>query len=224
MTTATSKNLICATFHHLSLSSTCWNPWYLITLIYPQCGFRGLSATRTRQKVCSQLRESLLEVFTLLCARSQGPGHEEATRPAGVRARDAENQPAPVRVLQPHLRAGGREHHCDHGGAGDDPRPGGPGWWGPSNGTAGWDPWCMSTRSSLWSVFMGQNLPVFVFSSLPPPASSLFQKETEGSVHSKDLSSTPCPMAHKRYAAFVRTTAILRYFMRSDLKHFQVDL
>lgn len=32
---------------------------------------------------------------------------------------------------------------------------------------------------------MDQNLPAFVFSSLAPPASSLFQKEKGGSVHSR---------------------------------------
>lgn len=83
-----------------------------------------------------------------LCCVFQGPGLKEAAWAAGVRAWDAEDQPAPVRFLQPHLRAGGWEHHRYHGRAWDDPRPGGHGWWGPSNGTAGWDPWCMSTHSS----------------------------------------------------------------------------
>lgn len=64
---------------------------------------------------------------------------------------------------------------------------------------------------------MDWNLPIFVFSSLPPPSILSFLKGE--SVHSKDFNSILCPVAQKRKTAVVKTTAIKRYFMRSDLKH-----
>lgn len=51
----------------------------------------------------------------MVCLDVQGPRLEEAARAAGVRARDAEDQPTHVGLLQPVLRAGGREHNRHHG-------------------------------------------------------------------------------------------------------------
>lgn len=87
--------------------------------------------------------------ISVVCLCFKGSGLKEAARAASVRARDAEDHPAPVGFLQPHLRAGRWKHHRDHGGARDDPHPGERGGRGPSHGPASRNPRSMSSRVVL---------------------------------------------------------------------------